>query len=102
MNNMKKQNPLITDEHIVAYVDGELSANAEFERELRPDPALAVAAREYAAISKAFAHSASDSRFMLTASVDTKTRTMLREELATSRKQVRTAAPAPSAEPLRS
>lgn len=99
---MKSNNHNITDEHIVAYLDGELNASPEFERELRADPALATAAKEYAAIGKSMAGSRADSRFMLSASVDTNTKKMLADSLKKSRKAIRTAAPAPNAAPVRS
>ena len=97
-----KQNPRITDEHIVAYLDGELNVSKDFERELRADPALAQAADEYSAIGKAMASSRADSRFMLSASFDASTKKMLAQGLSKSRGEVRTAAPAPSAAPVRS
>ena len=97
-----KQNPRITDEHIVAYLDGELNVSKDFERELRADPALAQAADEYSAIGKAMASSRTDSRFMLSAPFDASTKKMLAHGLSKSRGEVRTAAPAPSAAPVRS
>ena len=99
---MKSNNHTITDEHIVAYLDGELNASPEFKRELSADPALATAAKEYAAIGNAMAGSRADSRFMLSASVDGRTKKMLADSLAKSRKAVRTAAAAPNAAPIRS
>lgn len=98
---MKTNNHNITDEHIVAYLDGELNVSPEFERELRAEPSLAAAAKEYAAIGKAMASSRTDSRFMLNASVDARTKKMLADSLAKSRKAVRTAAAAPNAAPVR-
>ncbi len=99
---MKKQNPHITDEHIVAYLDGELNASPEFKRDLHADPELALASKEYAAIGNAMARSSADERFMLSASTDKSTKKMLADSLAKSRKAIRTAAPAPSAAPVRS
>ncbi len=93
-----KQNPRITDEHIVAYLDGELHVSSEVERELRATPAAA----EYSAIGKAMAHSRADSRFMLSASIDASAKKMLSRAISSSRGEVRTAAPAPSAAPVRS
>src|SRR5436305_1294654 len=98
---MKKQNPVITDEHIVAYLDGELEAGEDFRSELRANPELATATKEYAVMKKAFAVSRADSRFMLSARVDEKTRAMLTDALATVRNTVRRAAPAPMAVPAR-
>ena len=97
-----KQNPRITDEHIVAYLDGELNVSKDFERELRANPSLAEAAKEYSAIANAMAASRADSRFMLSASVDASTKKMLARGISKSRGEVRTAAPAPSAAPIRS
>ena len=99
---MKSNNHTITDEHIVAYLDGELNASPEFKRELSVDPSLAIAAKEYAAIGKAMASSRADSRFMLSASVDARTKKMLADSLSKSRKAVRTAGAAPNASPVRS
>jgi hypothetical protein len=96
-----KQNPRITDEHIVAYLDGELHVSADFERELRADPALSQAADEYSAIGKAMAQSRADSRFILSAFFAESTRKMLERGIAKSRKVIRTADSAPSAAPAR-
>jgi hypothetical protein len=98
---MKKQIPHITDEHIVAYLDGELHVSSEFERELRANPELNQAAAEYASISKSIAISAGDARFMLTAPIDARAKKVLRG-VTKSRKAIRTASPAPSATPVRS
>jgi negative regulator of sigma E activity len=98
---MKKQTPHITDEHIVAYLDGELHVSPEFERELRADPVLHRAAAEYAVIGKALAMSTGDARFKLTASIDARAKKVL-SGIAKSRKEVRTAAPSPNAAPVRS
>ncbi|MDP4219575.1 MAG: hypothetical protein Q8916_05935 [Bacteroidota bacterium] len=97
-----KQYPRITDEHIVAYLDGELHVSPEFKEELRAEPTLVRATAEYAALGKAMASSRADSRFMLSQKVDDRTKKMLADSLATSRKAVRTAAPAPNAAPVRS
>jgi hypothetical protein len=99
---MKKQNPLITDEHIVAYLDGELEVSRNFTRDLRADSELLNSAKEYAALGKAFLISSSDSRFMLSAQLDSKTEKLLADSIAKSRKTVRTAEAAPSAAPARS
>jgi negative regulator of sigma E activity len=96
-----KQFPRITDEHIVAYLDGELHVSPDFERELRADPALNQAADEYSAIGSAMARSRADSRFILSASFDKSTRKMLERGIAKSRKVVRTTESAPIAAPAR-
>jgi hypothetical protein len=98
---MKKQIPHITDEHIVAYLDGELHVSPQFERELRANPALNQAAAEYAVIGKAMAASSGDARFMLSAPVDARAKKVL-TGITKSRKAVRTTAPAPGATPVRS
>jgi hypothetical protein len=92
---------LITDEHIVAYLDGELHVSPDFERDLRADPALASAAKEYAAIGKVFAASSAESRFMLSSRIDASARKMLANVIRKARKEVRIAAPAPNAAPER-
>ena len=98
---MKKQIPHITDEHIVAYLDGELHVSPEFERELRANPVLHQAAAEYTVIAKAMAASSGDARFMLSVPIDARAKKVL-DGITKSRKSVRTAAPAPSAAPARS
>lgn len=97
---MKNQTPHITDEHIVAYLDGELQVSPQFERELRADPALAQTAAEYLVIGKAMAASSTDSRFMLTAQIDARAKKVL-AGISKLRKAVRTASPAPGASPVR-
>ncbi len=97
---MKKQTPHITDEHIVAYLDGELHVSPEFERELRTDPVLAQAGAEYAVIARSMAASAADSRFLLTASIDARAKKVL-QSITKPRKAVRTATSAPNATPVR-
>jgi negative regulator of sigma E activity len=98
---MKMQTPHITDEHIVAYLDGELNVSPEFERELRANPVLHQAVSEYVVIAKAMAASSSDARFMLTAPIDARAKKVL-SGISKSRKAVRSAAPAPNAIPARS
>ena len=92
----------ISDEHIVAFLDGELEASPNFEREIRSDKVLVQVTKEYSAIGKAMAMSQSDPRFTLSANIDLRTKNMLAGTLATSRGAVRTASPAPSAAPVRS
>src|SRR5258708_28866307 len=98
---MKNQNPLITDEHIVAYLDGELEAGEDFRSELRANPELTAATKEYSVLKKVFAASRSDSRFMLSAALDEKTRKALAALVAGYHKTVRLAASAPNAAPAR-
>jgi negative regulator of sigma E activity len=98
---MNKQQRIITDEHIVAYLDGELHVSPDFERDLRSDPALARSAKEYAVIGKIFAASRGDNRFMLSSQVDSTAKKMLANVIRKSRKEVRVAAPAPNAAPER-
>jgi hypothetical protein len=97
---MKKQTPHITDEHIVAYLDGELHVSADFERDLRADPSLHMAASEYTAISKAIAVSAGDKRFMLTSQIDARAKKVL-GSITKSRKVIRKTVAAPNAVPSR-
>jgi anti-sigma factor RsiW len=78
---------LITDEHIVAYLDGELHVSADFESDLRKDPALARAVKEYSVIGNAFARSGADERFMLSSSVDNSARKMLANVIRKERKE---------------
>jgi anti-sigma factor RsiW len=72
----------LNEEHIVAYLDGELNVTGrEVKTALTTDKELAQAALEYHVISKAFARSASDDRFMLTAEADRQAMAALRKEL---------------------
>lgn len=91
------KNTYLNEEHIVAYLDGELDVTArEVKTALAGDKELAHAALEYHVMAKAFARSASDERFMLTAEADKKAMAALRKELA--KKQL---VDAPPAHPIR-
>jgi hypothetical protein len=68
---MKRHNNGISEEHIVAYLDGELNVNGEM-REALGDAELHNVAREYAVLKKLFVRSASESRFLLTQSADSR------------------------------
>ncbi|MEI8133587.1 MAG: hypothetical protein WCH46_00750 [bacterium] len=92
---MKKH--IITDEHIVAYLDGELSATQEFEQELRSNPTLASAVAEYKILASAMARSGVDNRFMLSKEVDRKTKNILLGAMADARKAAVVPARAPIA-----
>lgn len=91
------KNTYLNEEHIVAYLDGELNVTGrEVKTALAGDKELAQAALEYHAMSKAFARSASDDRFMLTAEADKLAMAALRKELAK-----KTLVDAPAAHPSR-
>jgi anti-sigma factor RsiW len=80
---MMNKNTYLNEEHVVAYLDGELNVTGrEVKTALAGDRKLAQAALEYHAMSKAFAHSASDDRFMLTAEADKLAMAALRKELS--------------------
>lgn len=80
---MMNKNTYLNEEHIVAYLDGELNVTGrEVKTALVGDKELAQAALEYHAMSKAFARSASDDRFMLSAEADKLAMAALRKELA--------------------
>jgi negative regulator of sigma E activity len=80
---MMNKNTYLNEEHIVAYLDGELNVTGrEVKTALAQDKELAQAALEYHAMAKAFARSASDDRFMLTAEADKLAMAALRKELA--------------------
>ncbi|MEP7234861.1 MAG: hypothetical protein ABI778_06155 [Ignavibacteriota bacterium] len=96
---MKKQTPHITDEHIVAYLDGELNVSPEFEQEIQGNAELQTAMREYAFIGKSFAKSSTDSRFMLSAPIDARAKAKL-AGISRSRTAIRKAASSPSASPV--
>lgn len=66
---MKRHNNGISEEHIVAYLDGELNVNGEM-REALGDAELRHVAKEYATLKKVFARSASESRFILNKTSD--------------------------------
>src|SRR5688572_28415129 len=77
---MKRHNNGISEEHIVAYLDGELNVNGEM-REALGDAELRHVAREYATLKKVFAGSASDSRFLLNKASDTRALAFLQNVL---------------------
>jgi len=94
---MMNKNTYLNEEHIVAFLDGELNVNGrEVKTALATDKELAQAALEYHAMSKAFARSASDDRFMLTAEADKLAMAALRKELSK-----KTLVDAPAAHPSR-
>ncbi len=77
------KNTYLNEEHIVAFLDGELNVTGrEVKTALATDKELAQAALEYHAMAKAFARSASDDRFMLTAEADKLAMAALRKELS--------------------
>ena len=77
---MKRHNNGISEEHIVAYLDGELNVNGEM-REALGDTELRHVAKEYAALKKVFAGSASESRFLLNKASDARARAFLQNVL---------------------
>ena len=77
---MKRHNNGISEEHIVAYLDGELNVNGEM-REALGDNELRHVAKEYATLKKVFARSASESRFLLNKSSDARARAFLQNVL---------------------
>lgn len=97
---MNKTTPNITEEHIVAWLDGEVTPTADFDRSLKSNPELATAASEYAALSAAFSTSRSDKRFALPVAVDSRVRASLATEISRSRKTVRMPERAPLAAPV--
>jgi hypothetical protein len=68
---MKRHNNGISEEHIVAYLDGELNVNGEM-REALGDAELRHVAKEYATLKKVFARTASEPRFLLSQSSDSR------------------------------
>ncbi|HEY6172277.1 MAG TPA: hypothetical protein VIX80_08470 [Candidatus Kapabacteria bacterium] len=94
---MMNKNTYLNEEHIIAYLDGELNVTGrEVKTALVGDKELAQAALEYHAISKAFARSSSDDRFMLSAEADKLAMAVLRKELSK-----KTLVDAPAARPSR-
>ena len=83
---MKNEAPYLSEEHIVAWLDGELKADGEIRQALKQDAVLQTAAKEYAAISNTFATSSHDSRFVLPAAVDARTIKALKQEITRNRK----------------
>jgi hypothetical protein len=80
---MMNKNTYLNEEHVVAFLDGELDVTGrEVKTALAADKALAQAALEYHALSKSFARSASDPRFTLSAEADRKALAAIRTELA--------------------
>jgi hypothetical protein len=97
---MKNEAPYMTEEHIVAWLDGELQADGEVRQALKQDPALKAAARDYAGLSNAVTRSMSDARFVLPAAVDARVHAALESEIARNRKAVRVPQRAADAEPI--
>jgi hypothetical protein len=96
------KNTYLNEEHIVAYLDGEVAlAGKEVRAALAADPELAKAALDYHGLQKAFAASSRDGRFALTSEIDRKTLKALRETLRTSRGEVRMPERAADAMPVR-
>ena len=73
---MKRHNNGISEEHIVAYLDGELNVNGEM-REALGDAELLQTAKEYAMLKKIVAKTSGESRFQLTPSADSRARLYL-------------------------
>jgi anti-sigma factor RsiW len=99
---MNKPTPSITDEHIVAWLDGELplTPTTEIEASLAASPELAHVAAEYTALDTAFSRSRGDQRFALPKAVDSRVRAALASEISRSRKTVRMPERAPMAAPV--
>lgn len=99
---MNKPTPNITDEHIVAWLDGELTLvpAAEVEASMKASPELATAAAEFTALDAAFSRSRGDRRFALPKAVDSRVRAALAGEISRSRKTVRMPERAPMASPI--
>ncbi len=98
---MKKMTPYITEEHIVAHLDGELEAGSEFNESVASSSELRSAMNEYAALDRAFALSRTDRRFSLGPKADARVRAALEQEIARTRKTVRMPERAPIAEPVK-
>jgi len=97
---MKNQAPYMTEEHIVAWLDGELQADGEVRASLKQDASLQSAAKDYNALSKTFTRSKGDSRFVLPAAVDSRVVAALKTELSRNRKAVPVIERAPDAAPI--
>ncbi|HET9136218.1 MAG TPA: hypothetical protein VFO76_06240 [Candidatus Kapabacteria bacterium] len=97
---MKNEAPYMTEEHIVAWLDGELQADGEVRTALKQDTALQSAAKDYNALSQAFARSKSDSRFVLPATVDSRVVAALRSEISRNHKAVPVPGRVADAEPI--
>lgn len=97
---MKNEAPYITEEHIVAWLDGELQADGEVRAALKQDASLQSAAKEYHALSQTFARSKGDSRFVLPAAVDSRVVAALKTEISRNRTAVRIPGRAADAEPI--
>ena len=94
-----KTTPYITEEHIAAWLDGEI-VGAEFDNALKHDATLAEAAEDYSALTRSFVQSRTDKRFALSSSVDARVRAALQTEISKSRKTVRMPERAPLAAPI--
>jgi hypothetical protein len=97
---MRNEALYMSEEHIVAWLDGELQADGEVRAALKQDASLQSAAKEYNALSQTFARSKNDSRFVLPAAVDARVVGALKTEINRSRKSVAIGERAPDAEPI--
>ena len=95
-----KTTPYITEEHIVAWLDGEI-VGAEFDSALKQDATLAKASEEYGGLTRVFSASKADKRFALSAATNERVRAALEQEISTSRKTVRMPERASNAAPVR-
>lgn len=95
------KNTYINEEHIVAFLDGEMQIGSEIKAAMKADTDLAAVALEHRILQRVFRSSAHDSRFQLSAEVDTQTQAVLREALRTSRNEVRLPQRAADAMPIR-
>lgn len=97
---MNKTTPNVTEEHIVAWLDGALTPAPGFENSVKGNSELATAAAEYIALDAAFVRSRTDTRYALPKSVDSRVRASLATEISRSRKTVRLPERAPMAAPI--
>ena len=84
---MKQHNNGISEEHIVAYLDGEFNANGEM-REALGDGEIHRVAKEYHTLKQVIAQSAADPRFLLSKAADTRARAYLHNLLRANRPEV--------------
>lgn len=97
---MRQYNNGISEEHIVAYLDGELNVNGEM-REALGDAQIRHATNEYAAMKKMFLHSATEQRFRLKKLTDARVLAYLHDMLRAGNRNLPDAAPVRIAHPVR-
>lgn len=95
---MKRHHNGISEEHIVAYLDGELNVNGEMREALGDEEILHVT-KEHAMLKKIFARTSAESRFRLKKATDARVLAYLHDVLRGANNRMPDAAPVRNAQP---